>query len=554
MTTAPPKIPVSIFVASGSELIAERKESVQVVHELQKSFKSLDLEAVEWETDIPSGSSDKQRIQDDINPLLDKCQIVLVLFFSKIGEFTLEEYRLAREKNKKVFLYFKTGFAPKNKKEHDELGKIFEFRDEIERENQLIFKNFDSTEDFKNLLYKDLNLYLSNRYNTSLPPQVKELDEQGIRMALFQGSRSYHDALRGPNGRFRYLRISDILLTGAETKWLETYVEFEEKSPAARGADKSFTKEPPGRRGHSIIEVLPILWKSDVKHAVIVGEGGMGKTVSLIQWWENLLGSGEKSIPVPVPVFIALNEFNQVSEAKREGFILETIRKNYGLDKITLDQIESIMKTPLQQGKGFIPSMVLLLDGFNEITAEKRQLLVELNRLAEQYPGLQVIMTSRFDMRGNFNWSHWHPVRLKELEDEQVEKYLREQGMTGTAVSGKGRLGKLIKNPMMLTLYAASCEVQVKHRDSRYCSFKDKVESPGELLWNFIEAQVALLPDKVGPGEDKVFYYWFLLKYLLPGLGFEMEKAGLFAFTYSQFRNHLDRLCIRYSQGEFLDT
>ncbi|HLP46637.1 MAG TPA: hypothetical protein VK469_11845, partial [Candidatus Kapabacteria bacterium] len=49
-------------------------------------------------------------------------------------------------------------------------------------------------------------------------------------------------------------------------------------------------------------------------------------------------------------------------------------------------------------------------------------------------------------------------------------------------------------------------------------------------------------------------YYWFLLKYLLPGLGFEMEKAGLFAFTFSQFRDHLDKLCLRFSQGEFLDT
>ncbi|MDQ1350845.1 MAG: hypothetical protein QG657_1147, partial [Acidobacteriota bacterium] len=374
-------------------------------------------------------------------------------------------------------------------------------------------------------------------------------------------SRAYYDLLRGPNGRFRFLKISDILFTGAETKWLETHIEIDEnsqdlfeKSPAARGADKSFSKEPPGCRRHSIIEVLPILWESEVKHAVIVGEGGMGKTVSLIQWWENLLGPGEKSIPVPVPVFIALNEFNQVSEAKREGFILETIRKNYGLSKITLDQIETLMKTPLQEGEGFIPSMVLLLDGFNEITAEKRQLLVELNRLAEQFPGVQVIMTSRYDMRGNFNWSHWRPVRLKELEDDQVEGYLKEHGMTGTAVSGKGRLGKLIKNPMMLTLYAASCEVQVKHRDSRYCSFKDRVESPGELLWNFIEAQVALLPEKVGPGEDRVLYYWFLLKYLLPGLGFEMEKAGLFAFTYTHFQECLDRLCFRFSQGDFLKT
>ncbi|HLP62103.1 MAG TPA: NACHT domain-containing protein [Candidatus Deferrimicrobium sp.] len=553
MTTTFPKTPINIFVASSSELDNECKESIHVIHELRNVFPLLDLDTIRWNTALPSGSYNKQRIQDEINPLLDKCQIVLVLFYSKIGQFTLEEYRLAREKNKKIFLYFKTGFAPKNKKEHDELEKVFEFRDEIERENQLIFRDFNSTGDFKNFLYKDLNIYLSqNFFPVPVPasPLMKEPDEQEIRRVFLQGSRAYYEALRGPNGRFRYLKISDILFTGTETKWLEACVELDEKSQdlfekRSRHPQKLLTNP-------TIIEVLPILWKLDVKHTVIVGDGGMGKTVSLLQWWENLLESGEKL--KPVPIFIALNEFNQVSEARREGFILETIRKNYGLGKINLEQIESLMKTPLQQKEEFIPSIVLLLDGFNEITTEKRQMLIELNRLAEQYPGIQLIMTSRNDMRGNFNWNHWHPVRLKELEEDQVKTYLQEHSMTGTAVSGKGKLGKLIKNPMMLTLYAASCEVQVKHRDSRYCSFKDRVESPGELLWNFIEAQVALLPEKVGPGEDRVFYYWFLLKYLLPGLGFEMEKAGLFAFTYSQFRDHLDKLCLRFSQGEFLDT
>jgi hypothetical protein len=63
-------------------------------------------------------------------------------------------------------------------------------------------------------------------------------------------------------------------------------------------------------------------------------------------------------------------------------------------------------------------------------------------------------------------------------------------------VPGNGRLWDLIKNPMMLTLFAATCEVQVKHRDSRFCSFKAMVESPGELLWNFIEAQVTVVPSK----------------------------------------------------------
>jgi hypothetical protein len=204
--------PLKIFVASGSELINERRETIHVVHELRKVFPSLNLEAVEWETDIPPGSYDKQRIQDKINPLLEQCEVVLVLFYSKIGTFTLEEYRLAMAKNKKVFLYFKTGFSPTDKIEYDNYGKVLEFREEIESENRLIFKEYKTLKDFKAALKDDLTLYLSQTYISAGPggEQVEPLPAR-----LYHGSKKYYDALRGPNGRFKFLRISDIILPGS---------------------------------------------------------------------------------------------------------------------------------------------------------------------------------------------------------------------------------------------------------------------------------------------------------------------------------------------------
>lgn len=353
---------------------------------------------------------------------------------------------------------------------------------------------------------------------------------------LREGSKKYYKALRGPNGRFRYLNISEILLPGTVNRPIDTMVSI--NTPTEE--EKNLT----------VLEVLPVLWAMETKHAVIVGDGGMGKTVSLLQWWEQLLGPGK--LPEPVPVFIALNEFNQVLEGKREDFIISSVLNNYGGEngeQLTVAQVKKTMKTPLRAGSDFIPSIVLLLDGFNEITVERRELLLELNHLAEQCPGIQIVITSRYDMRGNFNWGHWNLVRLKELEEEKIEAYLQGKGM---AVPGQERLRVLLRNPMMLTLYAASCDVQENQQDSRYCCFKDTVETPGELLWNFIEAQVAKLPERVGLDESQTVYYWFLLKFLLPGLGYEMEKAGLFAFTYAQFQEHLDHLCQRFSQDDFL--
>lgn len=68
-------------------------------------------------------------------------------------------------------------------------------------------------------------------------------------------------------------------------------------------------------------------------------------------------------------------------------------------------------------------------DGFNEITVEKRELLLELNRIVEQCPGIQVIITSRYDMRDDLNWSGWNLVLLVELESGQIGKYMTGIGM-----------------------------------------------------------------------------------------------------------------------------
>ncbi len=97
---------VNVFVASSGELNDERKELIHIVHAVNKLFPHLKLDVIEWETDIPSGSYDKQRVQDEINPLLEMSRIVIVIFYSKLGQFTLEEYNLAMEKKKKVFPLF----------------------------------------------------------------------------------------------------------------------------------------------------------------------------------------------------------------------------------------------------------------------------------------------------------------------------------------------------------------------------------------------------------------------------------------------------------------
>jgi hypothetical protein len=106
---------LKIFIASSTELKEEREKLIHIFNSINKYLKHLRLDAIKWETDIESGSYNKQRIQDEINPLLEDCQIVFLLLYSRIGKFTLEEYKLALKKIKKYLSISKKDFPRKTK-------------------------------------------------------------------------------------------------------------------------------------------------------------------------------------------------------------------------------------------------------------------------------------------------------------------------------------------------------------------------------------------------------------------------------------------------------
>ena len=87
---------IKIFLASSGDLSAERKEFDSILNSINKIYQNLSPEPVKWETDIPSGSYNKKRVQDELHPLLNESDIVILVFYSKLGKFTLEEYELAK--------------------------------------------------------------------------------------------------------------------------------------------------------------------------------------------------------------------------------------------------------------------------------------------------------------------------------------------------------------------------------------------------------------------------------------------------------------------------
>jgi hypothetical protein len=290
--------------------------------------------------------------------------------------------------------------------------------------------------------------------------------EQDLHRRLFTGSRRHYEDLCGENGRFRHLDISDIILQephhmgrGFNKEWLDSPIK------SFSGVQGAVFQKSPLAAGGTLLDIIPLLWQEGNKHAVVKGDGGMGKTVSLVRLWDEF--TKDYHAAGPVPVFIQLNEINNVPEEKRMDFILSTIRRDYFDSKVSEEEILFFLREPRD-----VPAVVLLLDGFNEVTVDNKELLIRIRKLMEQARGVQVVITSRYDMRQAYGWEHLHLLVLRGLEEKQVRDYLEKK----KSKMPEGGLRALLRNPMMLTLYTSTCEVQGYEGD-----FKEKVETAGGL-------------------------------------------------------------------------
>lgn len=140
---------IKIFLASSGELEEERKEIALFLYRENKSLidKDIFLDLVVWEELLHSFRG--ERIQNYFNEEMLKCDIVIALFHKKVGQFTYEEFELAyknlREGNKPhyLFVYFKGGDIPIEEINTEDIKKINQLKETIEKYGQ-IYTTFNS--------------------------------------------------------------------------------------------------------------------------------------------------------------------------------------------------------------------------------------------------------------------------------------------------------------------------------------------------------------------------------------------------------------------------
>lgn len=101
-----------LFLASSSELKEDRQQFEIFINRKNKEWvdKGIFLELIIWEDFLDAVS--KTRLQDEYNQAIRDCDIFVMLFFTKVGKYTEEEFETAFGQFKAtnqpfIFTYFK---------------------------------------------------------------------------------------------------------------------------------------------------------------------------------------------------------------------------------------------------------------------------------------------------------------------------------------------------------------------------------------------------------------------------------------------------------------
>ncbi|MDD3401693.1 MAG: metallophosphoesterase, partial [Eubacteriales bacterium] len=256
-------------------------------------------------------------------------------------------------------------------------------------------------------------------------------------------------------------------------------------------------------------------------HLLITGEGGIGKTVTLLETCGELL---KKDIPTLYLQLHNLKNTDIEAYIEKRIFPGNTILMNEFMRLINQESTDH-------------PNVVLLLDGFNEV-AEKNvaAVLNDIKVWWKEYPGLQLILTSRYDMRAYFPiFTNAEHLKVAPLNSEQITNYLalREIPIPNDSIL------QLLNYPLMLNLYVCAEGYLSQNEMNAVLRWKQTESSAGVIIWNFLQSQI----QKSAFDEDRaqnILDYIIAVEYLLPYIGWRMEKSEKYAVDRRTLQNWVE--------------
>lgn len=324
--------------------------------------------------------------------------------------------------------------------------------------------------------------------------------------------RNYHQRQKNYNGAYRLLNISDRLFP-ALSAW-DGVQYLNEKGDLV-----------------PLYTCLSKEWEShERKHLLLMGGGGMGKTVSLLRLWDKLLEDGICALYIPLHEIMGIVTKDRLTEDVIKRFITDSVwHGNAQKTGRFLDHLSESTDKPV---------FVLLLDGFNEVPSENRRAAIAAIKKWMVYSGVQVVISSRYDFRQDISVEALSELIIEPLSDEQVGMWFDLCKMPVPDKSEK--VYDLLKTPFMLTLYTQVENRYNQGKDEKFVKWVEHADTSSDLMWNFIQCQILKMAnDHLKPNAD-ILKAIIATSYILPYICWTMEWKELFAVEAGELKRCIE--------------
>lgn len=297
------------------------------------------------------------------------------------------------------------------------------------------------------------------------------------------------------------------------------------------------------------------------KHILLIGEGGIGKTVSMLTLPEE---NWVKKLQIPA-VYISLQSITAY-----RGNLNNHIRDIYGDDA---DYVFNLASNPWKEH----PHLFLLLDGFNEVPEQYRKTLENYIHMWMSKPGVQLITTSRinFILPGGFL-----VYKLLPLSKDIICSHLLNCGILEESFPEDNNIWDIISIPLMLNLYlqidtellqielgreptpeevADKMDIPVEvvrerikvtsllHEDIGKYYLLDwrRINSVSSIIWNYLQLEIAHCVEET---VDVQFQMEVVTSFLAvaPYICFKMIKNNSMFLTKEEFKEMIKESCQFY--------